>query len=314
MQDTAPDRPSHSRPFVSVAIGLVWVAIYILMIAPVFVFSALGGQWLGKVVWPGMSPLFHGISWIAGVFLITWLVRVKVNKASWSGMALPEPQWLRLLLGAVAGFSIIVVVSAIEYQLGWLHFVGIDTSLHRGLSKTLWMVLALSPSLAVGFAEELAFRGYIFRTLGERMPVWAAALLMSVLFAVLHFSLGGFNVAFVVSVIVVSLMFLALRFASGSLWFPVGFHGAWDWTQTYFVGLATTGTQGYDPALIQVRQSGPSFWVGDQQAIESGLLFILIALCLLVLALVYVSVFGKSPPWTKRLAAETSHSRPASAR
>jgi membrane protease YdiL (CAAX protease family) len=296
--------PSHRRPFVYVAMGLVRVAIYILLIAPVFVFSGLGGQWLGRLVWPGVSPLFHGISWISGVLLITWLVRVKVNKASWSGMALPAPQWLRLILGAVAGFAVIVAVSGIEYQLGWLHIVGIDTSLHRGLSKTLWIALALTPSLAVGLTEELAFRGYIFQTLGERMPVWAAGLLMSVLFAVLHFSLGGFNVAFVVSVIVVSLMFLALRFATGSLWFPIGFHGAWDWTQTYFVGLATTGTQGYDPALIQVRQTGPSFWVGYQQATESGLLFILIALGLLVLALVYVSVFGKSPPWTKRLAAE----------
>jgi uncharacterized protein len=313
MQDSAPDKPSHRRPFVSVAMGLVWVAIYVLLIAPVFVFSALGGQWLGRVVWPGMSPLFHGISWIAGVLLITWLVRVKLNKAPWSGMALPRPQWLRLLLGAVAGFAVIVVASGIEYQLGWLHLVGIDTSMHRGLSKTLWMALALTPSLAVGFAEELAFRGYIFQTLGERMPVWAAGLLMSVLFAVLHFSLGGFDAAFVVSVIVVSLMFLALRFATGSLWFPIGFHGAWDWTQTYFVGLATTGTQGYDPALIQVHQTGPTFWVGSQQAIESGLLFILIALGMLVLALVYISVFGKSPPWTKRLAEETSHPRPASA-
>ena len=313
MQERASDRPSHSRPFVFVAMGFVWVALYIALIAPVFVFSALGGQWLGRVVWPGMSPLFHGISWIAGVLLITWLVRVKVNKASWSGMTLPWPQWLRLLLGAVAGFAVIVVVSGIEYWLGWLHLVGIDTGLHRGLSKTLWIALALAPSLAVGLAEELAFRGYIFQTFGERMPVWAAGLLMSVLFAVLHFSLGGFSGAFVVSVIVVSLMFLALRFATGSLWFPIGFHGAWDWTQTYFVGLATTGTPGYDPALIQVRQTGPTFWVGYQQATESGLLFILIALGLLVLALVYVSVSGKSPPWTKRLAEETSHPRPASA-
>jgi hypothetical protein len=79
MQGSASDRPTHSQAFVSVAMGLVRVAIYIVLIAQVLVFSALGGQWLGRVVWPGRSPLFHGISWIAGVFLITWLVRVKVN-------------------------------------------------------------------------------------------------------------------------------------------------------------------------------------------------------------------------------------------
>jgi membrane protease YdiL (CAAX protease family) len=300
MQNSAPDMPSHRRSFAFVALGLVWVTVYVVLIAPVFVFSALGGQWLGRIVWPGMSPLFHGISWIAGVLFITWLVRLKLNKASWSGMALPAPQWLRLLLGAIAGFATIVVVAGIEYQLGWLHLVGIDTNLHRGLSKTLWIVLALVPSLAVGFAEELAFRGYIFRTLGERMPIWSAALLMSAIFAVLHFSLAGFSVGFVVSVIVMSLMFLALRFATGSLWFPIGFHGAWDWTQTYFVGLGTTGAQGYDPSLIQVRQTGPVFWIGDQQTIESGLLFILIAFGLLVCSLAYASFFDRSPGWTNR--------------
>jgi membrane protease YdiL (CAAX protease family) len=304
MKNCALDKQSHTWSFASVAMGLVWVAAYILLIAPVFVFSALGGQWLGRAAWPGISPLFHGITWIAGVLLITWLMRVKANKASWSGMAVPRPQLLRLLLGAVTGFAVILIASGIEYRLGWLHLVRIDTGLHRGLSKTLWVVLELAPSLAVGFTEELAFRGYIFQTLGERMPVWAASLSMSVIFAVIHFTLGGFSGAFVVSVIVVSFMFLSLRFATGSLWFPIGFHGAWDWTQTYFVGLSTTGTRGYDPALMQIRQTGPSFWVGDQQAVESGLLFMLIALGLFALALIYASVAGKSPPWMQPLAKE----------
>lgn len=298
------DKPSPTGRFAPVAMGFVWVAAYIVLIAPVFVFSALGGQWLGRAVWPGVSPLFHGVTWIGGVLLITWLMRVKANKAPWSGMALPRPRWLRLLLGLISGFAVILVASGIEYWLGWLHFVRIDTGLHRGLSKIWWMVLAWAPSLAVGFTEELAFRGYVFQTLGERMPVWVAGLSMSVIFAVAHFTLGGFNAAFVASVVIVSLMFLTLRFATGSLWFPIGFHAAWDWTQTYFVGLSTTGTRGYDPAVIQVSQSGSSFWVGDQQAIESGLLFMLIALGLLAIALACASVFGRSPSWSRQLAKE----------
>jgi hypothetical protein len=58
---SALDKSSHRRRFVSIVMGLIWVAIYVLLIAPVFVLSALGGKWLGRVVWPGMSPLFHGI-------------------------------------------------------------------------------------------------------------------------------------------------------------------------------------------------------------------------------------------------------------
>jgi hypothetical protein len=69
----------------------------------------------------------------------------------------------------------------------------------------------------------------------------------------------------------------------------------------------------HEPALIQVRQTGPTFWVRYQQATESGLLFILIALGLQVLTLFYVSAFRMSPPWTQRLAEETSHPHPAAA-
>jgi membrane protease YdiL (CAAX protease family) len=132
------------------------------------------------------------------------------------------------------------------------------------------------------------------------MPVWAAGLLMSVIFALLHFSLGGFNSAFVVDVTLTSIMFLALRYASGSLWFHIGFHGAWDWSQTYFVGLSTTGSPG-DPALVRITQTGPALWVGDQQAIESGLTFLLIDAVLLTLALMYAAAVGRSPPWLQRL-------------
>jgi membrane protease YdiL (CAAX protease family) len=307
---TSRNPPENSPQLASALIGLAWILIYIVLITPVFIFSALGGQWLGRVVWSGASPIFHGITWIAGVLLITWFIRVKANRRAWPPLGLPRPQLSRLILGALAGLFLILLASLLEYKLGWLHIARVDTSLHRGVSKPLWIVLALLPSLAVGFSEELAFRGYVFRTLAERLPVWLAALLMSVVFALAHFSLSGFNVGFVVAVTVMSFVFLSLRFASGSLWFPIGFHGAWDWTQTYLVGLATTGT-GNDPALVQIRQTGPSFWVGSQQATESGVLFLLIEISVLILALAYAASTDRSPPWTQRLRAdETNPQRP----
>jgi uncharacterized protein len=272
----------------------------------VLIFSALGGQCLGRHVWPGVSPLFHGLAQIAGVLLVTWLVRVKIDRRSWSQLALPWPQLLRLAAGAIVGLALIATASWIEYGLGWLHIVRIDTGTHLGLGKALWIALALTPSLGVGVCEELGFRGYVFQTLAERVPVWAAAILMSVVFALWHFTLGGFNVAFVVSVTLMSLTFLSLRFATGSLWFPIGFHAAWDWTQVYLVGLATTGTAGYDPALVQIRQTGPHFWVGTQEAIEGGALFMLITLGVLAVALIHAATAGRSPPWTRRLSAAAS--------
>src|SRR5579862_8848985 len=130
-----PRQPGeNSTLLVSALIGLAWSLIYIVLITPVFIFSALGGQWLGRVLWPGASPIFHGITWIAGVFLITWLVRVRVNRRAWPPLGLPRPQLARLVLGGFAGLSLILLISLVEYKLGWLHVARVDTSLHRGVS------------------------------------------------------------------------------------------------------------------------------------------------------------------------------------
>lgn len=303
MQDGSPGHPMSAKPPLAAATGIAWCLLYIVLIAPVFIFSGLGGHWLGQKVWAGLSPIFHGTVWIGGVLLITWLMRVKVNRRSWRGLGLPRPQLSRFALGALAGLALILIAALIEYELGWLHVVKLDTGSYRGMSKPLLVVLQLLPSLAVGICEETGFRGYVFQTLGERMPVWSAAILMSVVFALAHFTLSGFSLSFVVTVTVISLMFLCLRFATGSLWFGVGFHGAWDWTQTFLIGLSTTGA-GYDPALVQIRQTGPVFWVGSQQAIESGALFMLIVLAVLLVALFVASAAGRLPAWPQRLGAE----------
>jgi membrane protease YdiL (CAAX protease family) len=309
MQDSSAHSLISANRLVPIMIGFAWVALYIVLVAPAFIFSALGGIWLGRVTWAGLEPVFHGTVWVGGVLLITWIVRVRLNRRSWSGLALPPPQLARLALGALAGFLLIVVAALVEYELGWLHAIHIDTGLHRGVNRSLWMLLAIAPSLAVGFSEELAFRGYVFGTFAERMPIWAAAISMSVIFALAHFSLSGFDPAFVIAVTTISFMFLLFRFVTGSLWFAMGFHAAWDWTQTYLVGLSTTGVK-HNPALVEIAQTGPRFWVGSQQAIESGALFILISLTVIACTLVYAARVGKLPPWKRRLDAESCSSPP----
>ena len=246
---------------------------------------------------PWLSPVLHGVLWIAGVLLVTWLVRVKLNRRPWSGLGVPRPQLGRLALGAACGVAVILAIAAIEWGLGWVQFSAVDQTDVHETPRLVWMALTLLPSLGVGIAEELGFRGYVFQTLAERSRVWIAALVMGVIFGALHFTLSGFSWSFVVSVLLISTTYVVLRFATGSLWYPIGAHGAWDWAQTYFIGLSSFGTP-HDPALIHVRQSGPALWVGDGQAIEGGLLFLLAIAGLLVLTL----LLSRRVPWTKRLA------------
>ncbi|HEY3949002.1 type II CAAX endopeptidase family protein [Phenylobacterium sp.] len=290
-------RPTPRQALASILIALASIAGYGVLFLGATIGAAVVLHWLAPGAPKWLFPLFHGAAWIAGVVLVTWLVRVKINRAPWAGMALPWPQVSRLVLGFAAGAAFLSLAFALQFQLGWLKVTGIDAFSAAGPR----IALALAPSLGVGVAEELAFRGYIFQTLGERMPVWAAAGLSAAIFATYHLTLGGFGPGFVATVIGLALAFTILRIATGSLWFPIGFHAAWDWTQTYLIGVGNVGQAGHDPALVKVSQTGPGLWVGQAPAIEGGLFYAIAVLGVLAMALAYAAMRGRAPRWTERL-------------
>jgi membrane protease YdiL (CAAX protease family) len=298
-QTTGP-RQAPWRSIPSILAGLAYVAGYGVLFLAVTIASALALHRLAPGAPKWLFPAFHGVVWIAGVVLATWLVRVKLNRAPWAGMALPAPQLGPLALGFAAGATLLLLVFAVQHQLGWLKVSGVD-AISTAAPR---LLLALLPSLGVGVAEELAFRGYVFQTLGERMPVWAAAGLSAVIFAMYHLTLGGFGPGFAIVVVCFALTYTIVRLAAGSLWFPIGFHAAWDWVQVYLIGVANVGQPGHDPALVRVSQTGPGLWVGTAPAIEGGLIYSLAILSALAAAVAYAAWRGRLPAWTRRLDAD----------
>lgn len=94
----------------------------------------------------------------------------------------------------------------------------------------------------IGFSEELMFRGYIQKTFESSMGFWSALVVSSLLFGVFHVSnLSFFAIIhhpFLTSSYVFSiscfgvLLCVGLR-QMGTLWWPIGFHVAWDFVSKY---------------------------------------------------------------------------------
>jgi hypothetical protein len=297
-RSVAPGSPGAWGSPVSILLGLVYVAGYgVLYLAATF-FAALALHRVAPGAPKWANYVSHGVLWIAGVLLVTWLARTKVNRQPWRGMATPAPQLGRFFLGFAVGAALLLSVFAVQFGLGWLRVSGIAPLETVGPR----ILLALLPSFGVGVCEELAFRGYILQVLGERMPIWAAAGLTALIFAMFHMTLGGFGPGFVITVIGLSLTFTLLRFATGSLWFPMGLHAAWDWVQVYLVGVSNVGSPpGHDPALIRVTQSGPGLWVGQAPSIEGGLIYALAVAGALAVAYGYAAARGRLPLWARPL-------------
>ena len=265
--------------------------------------SFLGGRALGKQTVSWLATPARGVFAIGGVLLLVWVMRVKVNRSPWAGIGLPRLQAGRLWSGAICGCSAILLVMGVEAALGWIHFARIASEPRGGISNK-WMIwLQLVPSLRTGFSEELVYRGYIFQTMAERTKVWVAALVSLFVFAVVHMvGAPGLNLTTLLCIMVVGLSFLVMRFVTGSLWFPIGFHAMFDWTQTFPFGL-TVGS-GPDPSLVHFHLSGPPLWASGDN--DFGLLYLLSMLLALAIALLYGRYTGSAIRWNSLLAVNGS--------
>lgn len=83
-------------------------------------------------------------------------------------------------------------------------------------------------SATAGIVEEMLWRGYLFWYLGHFMPVWAAAIVSSLLFGLGHIYQG---VASVPKVSLVGGIFAGLYLLTGSLWLPMLLHAVFDAVQ-----------------------------------------------------------------------------------
>ena len=83
-------------------------------------------------------------------------------------------------------------------------------------------------SATAGIVEETIWRGFMFWYLGHVMPLWAAAIVTSVVFGFGHIYQGVANVP---KVALVGGVFAGLYLLTGSVWLPIVLHAVFDAVQ-----------------------------------------------------------------------------------
>ena len=84
-------------------------------------------------------------------------------------------------------------------------------------------------------------RGFVYERVNVRYPLWVAILVNSLFFAALHIANPGASVLSIVSIAVCGLSYSVAKWYTGSIWFPMGLHTAWNFTQNYAFGLPNSG-------------------------------------------------------------------------
>jgi hypothetical protein len=210
------------------------------------------------------------------VSLATWIVsRIEKRSLAEYGIALRQAFGKKFWEGSAWGF---VTLSAILLVLRYSGHFRIDSQAIAGTAFLGWALAWSVTFLGVSLSEEFAFRGYWLFSLSRRMRFWPAALFLSAIFGVAHLSNHGENVLGILQVVATGLLFCLMIRRTGTLWFAVGFHAAWDWAETFFYGTPDSGLLGAG-RFLNTSVQGPN-WITGGSAGPEGSIFAIIILLL----------------------------------
>jgi uncharacterized protein len=140
--------------------------------------------------------------------------------------------WAGVVWGLVMPSAIILLIFlGGGYRVHGLNVTGGELFKFAGL----WLIA----NLAIGFGEEITFRGYFLYTLADGIGFWAAAMINAVGFGALHYYTKPNErwEDWVAVTLLTVFITLALR-RTGGLAFPIGMHAAFDFMFLYaFSGM-----------------------------------------------------------------------------
>lgn len=192
----------------------------------------------------------------------TAFVRV-VERREASELALaPMPrEWA---IGALIGAGLYTLCVLILMTLGIYRV--------EGLNSASFLLTAIAMAISTGIFEELVFRGVLFRILEEVLGSWIALAASSLVFGFIHLlnPAGTVTGALFIS-IEAGVLLGAAYMLTRRLWVSIGFHMAWNYTQSgIFSGIVSGGEA--DPGLIKAAISGPAMLTGGSFGLESSLI------------------------------------------
>jgi membrane protease YdiL (CAAX protease family) len=253
---------------------------YVLML---YVLRFIVGRWAGALQTGGSQlwsmMLEELVALVAAV--VPAVVLARVERRPWGAYGLPLRQAFGKLfwMGAIWGFASITLLLAAMYGLRVFE-VG-HLALH-GARIVKFAAFWAGYFLLVGLFEDFLFRGYSQFTLTRAIGFWPAAVVLSCAFGLIHLSNGGEQWRGLLAAAAIGFFFCLTLQRTGTLWFAVGFHAAWDWGETFVYSVPDSGTV-FPGHLLRSSFHGPAWLTGGMVGPEGSLV------CLVVIGVVWVA-------------------------
>lgn len=141
------------------------------------------------------------------------------------------------------------------------------------------LVPGLFLALAAALAEEIVFRGVLFRIVEESLGSWIALAISAACFGAAHLFNPDASVLGTIAIALEAGVLLAAAYMwSRRLWLPIGLHTGWNFAQIGIFGVELPGRT--IEGALSSRFSGPTILTGGSHG--SDVSIVAVALCLAV--------------------------------
>ncbi len=205
------------------------------------------------LITPQWTFVFEGGNLIC-LAAATWLMAL-VELRPVAAYGFSRNRGLRYFLAGTAWG--VALLSLLVFALHASGFLVFDARLLFGRGILHYGVVWFIGFLLVALSEEVFLRGYlqyagtraiseIYRWLfgaanANILGFWTAAAILSFVFGFGHSSNGGESPIGLAAAGIIGLVFCLSLWRTGSLWWAIGFHAAWDWAQSFLYGVADSG-------------------------------------------------------------------------
>ncbi len=217
-----------------------------------------------------------------------------IERRAVSELALPG-------MGRELGFGLIVgagLYAACELVLMVLGIYRVE-----GLNPLRFMIPAIAMALSSGVYEELLFRGVLFGSVERWFGSWAALVVSSLVFGLTHLINPSGTIEGALFIAVEAGILLAAAFMlTRRLWLSMGFHVAWNYTQSAIFSSIVSGNEA-SQGLVRSTIKGPEWLTGGSFGVESSVLALLLCTSTGIAMLIMAVKRGKIVPPAWRRAA-----------
>ncbi|PYV22284.1 MAG: CPBP family intramembrane metalloprotease domain-containing protein [Acidobacteria bacterium] len=233
---------------------------------------------------PAALTLGEGLLFLACMLAAMVMAALEGRSFAEYGLSVRDACGAKFWQGALWGFG---AVTALLLALWGAHGFSFGSRTLSGTESVSYAAGWAAGFLAVAFFEEFLFRGYALYTLTTGIGFWPAALLLSALFGGVHLHNAGETWIGGLAAGLIGLFFCFTVRRTGSLWFAIGLHGMWDYSQSFVYSVPDSGAM-VPGHLLNSSFHGPTWLTGGTVGPEgSALVFVVIAALFVVFDRLY---------------------------